>query len=157
LIQDRLPDLKGPTAGYQGLTVGCFEAYDELIPKREMYDWFVKRDKLYGVDDGQDRSALVKYHHDESMTLLGRHIKKSPRDLDAMRIVARLYEFSGKKKALGKMQALIEVAEIRRQSVRSTVQTQTQTQTQTHPKTHTKKASTSSCDDSGCFKRRATK
>ncbi len=119
------------TANYYGLTSGRYDTIRDFIPS----EWLlgnileVKRVKsvveaLADIKKGDTSwrtgapsdPDIIKHHFDESIRLLERHLKRDSTDIDAMRIVAGLYECIGRKKSKVRMQVLIKQAEIRKQA-----------------------------------------
>lgn len=109
------------TANYYGLKAGRYDVIRDFIPDSRRYEsWFSREFRWATIDmdlpRGPDDPDLVKHHLDESIKLFERYLKRDPSDLDSMRIVAGLYECTGRAKAKVRMEVLIKEAEIRRQT-----------------------------------------
>ena len=124
-----LPMINNPkTAHYCGLTNGLYDTLQDFIPSESLYEsWFESRDndndilgwmlELRGeIPPRTTRPKdpdIIRHHFEESIRLLQRHLKIDSSDIDSMRIVAGLYECTGKTKSNVRMRVLIKEAEIR--------------------------------------------
>ncbi len=127
LTRLRLPviDHQG-IANYNGLTDGTYLTIQDFIP------WSIEEEDSPTLDGilrdlksakaGDDENGLwnepydadvVRYHFNEAIRLLERRIKKVTSDIDAMQILAQLYERSGRTKSRVRLQLLIREVEIR--------------------------------------------
>ena len=120
LARERLPLITdGLTADYHGLASGRYDTIRDFIPSEGLYKSWFRELTSYDIRHRPDRPpepGIIKHHFDESIRLLERHLKRDSTDIDAMRIVAGLYECMGRTKSRVRMQVLIKEAEIRKQA-----------------------------------------